>query len=113
MSAKINPDSFNLDIPILVRMRPVQSCPYRDVCDMDIPILDQFALQFQSLDLKSSKSRVTRQCPPTPAYWTAKMEEDSECRRRFEDEGSAEDGWVITVERGKFVGRVDLDEMTA
>lgn len=113
MPAEMNPDSFNLDIPILTRMRPVQNCPYRDACDMDIPILDRFALRFQSLSLEPERYQESRNCPPTPAYWTAEMEQDSDCRRRLEVEGGAGEDWVITVERGKFVGRVDLDEMTA
>lgn len=113
MPAKMNPDSFNLDIPILTRMRPVQTYPYRDTCDMDIPILDRFDLRFQSLSFKPEQSHESRSCPPTPEYWTAEMEQDSDSRRRLEVEGCAEEDWVITVERGKFVGRVDLDEMTA
>jgi hypothetical protein len=113
MSTEINPDSFNLDIPILVRMRPYQDLN-RDACDMDIPILDRFSLRFQSLSLMQSKIKDSRSAwPATPAYWTTEMEQDSECRKRLEVEGKADDDWVITMARGKFAGRVDLDEMTA
>lgn len=41
------------------------------------------------------------------------MEQDSESKKQLEVEGKSDDGWVITMERGKFAGRVDLDEMTA
>jgi hypothetical protein len=114
MSTEINPDSFNLDIPILARMQPYQDLHNRDACNMDIPILNRFAFRFQSLSLKQSKTKdSTSAWPATPAYWTTEMEQDSECRKRLEVEGKADDDWVITMARGKFAGRVDLDEMTA
>ncbi|KAJ9106937.1 hypothetical protein QFC20_003946 [Naganishia adeliensis] len=76
MSTKMNPDAFNMDIPILTRS-PLQSRgPY----------------------------------PPTPLYWSEAMERESASEKR---RAALEDEWVITTERGKFVGRVDMDEMTA
>lgn len=110
MPAETNPDAFNMDIPILTRDRPVQKPSDRDLNDIDIPILSRDAFHLQALYMTTKAKESRQPCPPTPAYWSEAMEQETECQRR---QAALEDGWVITTERGKFVGRVDLDDMTA
>lgn len=108
MSIKMNPDAFNMDIPILTRSPPVRNVYDRDAHNMDIPILFRrlFSLKLSSSNAKESRGPY----PPTPLYWSEAMERESASEKR---RAALEDEWVITTERGKFVGRVDMDEMTA
>jgi hypothetical protein len=108
MSTEMDRDAFNMDIPILTRSRPERNTCNRDAHNMDIPIL--FRRLF-NLKLSTSSTKESRgPYPPTPLYWSEAMEAESASEKR---RAALEDEWVITTERGKFVGRVDMDEMTA
>lgn len=108
MSTEMNPDAFNMDIPILTRSRPVRNTYDRDAHNMDIPILFRrlFNLKLSTANAKESRGPY----PSTPLYWSETMERESTLEKR---RATLEDEWVIITERGKFVGRVDMDEMTA
>jgi hypothetical protein len=81
MSNHVNPDSFNMDIPILTRARPIQRTYDRDSNDMDIPILSRCALKLQIRPTAATKDSGVA-FPPTPAYWSQEMERESEDIRR-------------------------------
>jgi hypothetical protein len=107
IATEMDPDAFNMDIPILTRSPPVRTTSDRDAHDMDIPIL--FRRLF-NLNVSTSNKDSRGPYPPTPVYWSDAMERESESEKR---RATLEDEWVVTTERGKFVGRVDMDEMTA
>ncbi|KAI5453148.1 hypothetical protein NCC49_006176 [Naganishia albida] len=105
----MDPDEFNMDIPILARAQPVRTTPDRDACDMDIPNLFRRLFHLK-LSTTSRVKASGEPYPPTPVYWSEAMERESECEKRST---ALEEGWVVIMERGKFVGRVDVDETTA
>lgn len=117
MPCKLDPDVFDIDIPICPRVRIVKPPTIdRDSANLDIPILFRLKYRLQTptpcVD-PTVGSGIPRAPPGTPAYWSDEMERESSAQRRSEAGEDDGDAWIVLDERGKHFGRVDMDEMTA